>query len=72
MGFSVQFDNGHSVEFDTQPSEADIDEAYAHTKTLPVSAVEAPAKKAGYGTAINQHLLVLVILWILPPLRLQG
>ena len=35
MAYKIQFDNGHTIEFDSQPSEADIDEAYAHTKTLP-------------------------------------
>lgn len=34
MAYKIQFDNGHTVEFDAQPSDADIDEAYAHTKTL--------------------------------------
>jgi len=41
MAYKLQFDNGHTVEFESQPSEADIDEAYTHTKTLPAKSQEA-------------------------------
>ena len=34
MGYKVQFENGHTVEFDSKPSDSDIDEAYAHTQSL--------------------------------------
>ena len=29
MGYNVKFDNGYSVMFDAQPTETDIEEAYA-------------------------------------------
>jgi hypothetical protein len=42
MGYKVQFENGMSVEFESQPSEADIDEAFQATSK------QAPAK-SGFG-----------------------
>jgi len=35
MAYKIQFNNGHTIEFDSQPSDSDIDEAFAHTQTLP-------------------------------------
>ena len=35
MAYKIQFDNGHTIEFDAQPTDKDIDEAYAHTQTFP-------------------------------------
>jgi len=32
MGYKIQFETGHTVEFDTQPTDADIEEAYSHVK----------------------------------------
>lgn len=32
MGYKVQFDTGEEIEFDAQPSQADIDEAYASVR----------------------------------------
>ena len=32
MGYKIQFETGHTVEFDTKPSDADIEEAYNHIK----------------------------------------
>lgn len=39
MGYKIQFETGHTVEFETKPSDADIEEAYAH-----VSKQAAPKK----------------------------
>jgi hypothetical protein len=35
MGYRIRFDNGHEVEFESKPTDADIDEAYKHTSSLP-------------------------------------
>jgi hypothetical protein len=44
MGYRIRFDNGHEVEFETKPSDADIDEAYQATLKLP-----KPESKSGSG-----------------------
>jgi hypothetical protein len=46
MGYRVDFEDGHSVEFETQPTQADIEEAYTHVKSMgggkPAPNVPAP------------------------------
>jgi hypothetical protein len=37
MGYKIQFDTGHTVEFNAQPTEADIEEAFHAVKSTPLS-----------------------------------
>jgi hypothetical protein len=46
MGYNVKFDNGLSVTFDTPPTEADIEEAYAHVSKQQTSGTAAFGKSA--------------------------
>lgn len=46
MGYNVKFDNGYSVTFDTPPTEADIEEAYAHVSKPQTSGAAAFGKSA--------------------------
>ena len=46
MGYNVKFDNGLSVTFDTPPTEADIEEAYAHVTQPKTSGTSAFGKSA--------------------------
>lgn len=59
MAIKIKFDNGHTVQFDAQPSDADIEEAYAHTKTLatPKAATIDPRL---YGKGYDEKYLPLV------------
>lgn len=34
MAYKIKFENGHTVSFESEPSESDIDEAFTHTQTL--------------------------------------
>ena len=36
MGYKVQFETGHTVEFDSMPSQKDIDEAFEQVKGVPI------------------------------------
>lgn len=46
MGYNVKFDNGYSVTFDTKPTDADIEEAYAHVSKQQTSGAAAFGKSA--------------------------
>lgn len=54
MGYKVQFENGHTVEFDAKPSDSDIEEAFAHTQSItpPKESLLEKAKGVGEG-ALN-------------------
>jgi len=59
MGYKVQFESGQTVEFDAQPTDVDIEEAYAHVsktsvKTPVPSTPSAPGAFDNIGTGIKQ------------------
>lgn len=52
MGYKIQFENGHVVEFDSKPSDADIEDAHKHVMSLPDPNEDGFWKKAaGVGEA---------------------
>jgi hypothetical protein len=36
MGYKVKFDTGHTVQFDHEPSQDDIEEAFSHVQKIPI------------------------------------